>query len=153
MERLLGPLKPVTVCQIGHLPELDMETSTTLSGSLEKLVRLEAAEALEKLKRMPIQDLVVVGETLESMDRRDGDQLLAGLRDLYARRILLRLAPNPGEWNHQRVMAFGFQRLFTLPEPPRTAFYGFDLGNYKVTPDWLNPKHWANPEMFDRYRW
>lgn len=153
LERLLGPLKPVRVCLIGRLQELDLETSASLQDSIRELERLQPDDALERLAELPMQDLVVVGEALESMAGQSGDRLIAGLRDLYARRILLRLNPGNGCWTHQRVMAFGFQRLFTLPEPPHTAFYGFDLGNYKVTPDWLNPRHWANPEMFDRYRW
>lgn len=153
LERLLGPLKPVRVCQIGSLPELDLGTSAVLQDTVTELVRVEPADALLTLPELPIQDLVAIGRTLETMDCRSGDQLLAGLRDLYARRILLRLDPNSGCWDHQRVMAFGFQRLFTLTHEPHTTYYGFDLGNYKVTPDWLNPKNWANPEMFDRYRW
>ncbi|MDD3447840.1 MAG: DUF6231 family protein [Gammaproteobacteria bacterium] len=31
--------------------------------------------------------------------------------------------------------------------------YGFDIATYKVTPDWLNSRYWANPELWDRYWW
>jgi hypothetical protein len=31
--------------------------------------------------------------------------------------------------------------------------YGFDLGSYKATPDWLNARHWAHPEHWGKYRW
>lgn len=153
LERLLGPLKPGRVCLIGHLPELDLAHSDAIRGHLSDFTQLAPDEALTALPALPTQDLVAVGQSLEVLDQRTGDQLLAGLRDLHARRVLLRLDPNPGPWGHRQIMAFGFQCLFRLPDAPHTAFYGFDLGNYKVTPDWLNPKHWANPELFDRYRW
>ncbi|WP_290652932.1 DUF6231 family protein [Aquisalimonas sp.] len=33
------------------------------------------------------------------------------------------------------------------------TLYGFDVGTYKTTPDWLNPRYWANPELWGKYRW
>ncbi|MGC8698509.1 MAG: DUF6231 family protein, partial [Halothiobacillus sp.] len=29
----------------------------------------------------------------------------------------------------------------------------FDMGSYKATPDWLNARHWANPQLWDKHRW
>ena len=29
----------------------------------------------------------------------------------------------------------------------------FDVGCYKSTPDWLNARHWANPQLWDKHRW
>jgi hypothetical protein len=29
----------------------------------------------------------------------------------------------------------------------------FDMGCYKATPDWLNARHWANPQLWDKHRW
>lgn len=29
----------------------------------------------------------------------------------------------------------------------------FDLSDYKATPDWLNARHWANPQLWDKHRW
>ena len=31
--------------------------------------------------------------------------------------------------------------------------YGFDLGTYKATPDWLNARHWAHPQQWGKQRW
>lgn len=32
-------------------------------------------------------------------------------------------------------------------------FLVFDLGCYKAIPDWLNARHWANPQLWDKHRW
>ena len=31
--------------------------------------------------------------------------------------------------------------------------WSYDIRTYKSVPDWLNPKFWANPENWDKYRW
>ncbi|MGD8939893.1 MAG: DUF6231 family protein [Gammaproteobacteria bacterium] len=31
--------------------------------------------------------------------------------------------------------------------------YAFDIASYKTTPDWLNNKYWANPELWDKHWW
>ena len=31
--------------------------------------------------------------------------------------------------------------------------FGYDVGTYKTTPDWLNADHWANPELWNKHRW
>ncbi|WP_404840873.1 DUF6231 family protein [Alkalilimnicola ehrlichii] len=27
------------------------------------------------------------------------------------------------------------------------------MATYKTTPDWLNSRNWAHPELFDKFRW
>jgi len=29
----------------------------------------------------------------------------------------------------------------------------FDIRQYKETPDWLNPRNWAHPERWNKFRW
>lgn len=149
---LLGEVRPVTVTLIGDCPEIDWGSLSADDAPATEITRLDPETAAETLRRMPAQDLVMVGKTLEALEQRRGEQLLAGLRDLHARRVLLRLQ-RAGRWRHADVMAFGFTRLADLPGEPPVSYYGFDLYSYKVTPDWLNAKYWANPELFDKYRW
>lgn len=33
------------------------------------------------------------------------------------------------------------------------SLYEFDIYNYKTTPAWLSNKYWANPELWEKYRW
>ncbi|WP_322520450.1 DUF6231 family protein [Guyparkeria halophila] len=48
----------------------------------------------------------------------------------------------------QQMVSLGFTRQMA-DEP----IYLFDIETYKRTPDWLNARHWANPELWDKYRW
>lgn len=29
----------------------------------------------------------------------------------------------------------------------------YDIASYKAVPDWLNPRHWAHPERWNKARW
>jgi len=48
----------------------------------------------------------------------------------------------------QQMVSLGFTRQ-VADEP----IYLFDIETYKRTPDWLNARHWANPELWGKYRW
>lgn len=50
------------------------------------------------------------------------------------------------------------------PEPLRTLGFSlkktatdwamlYHIGEYKPVPDWLNPRHWAHPERWNKSRW
>lgn len=78
--------------------------------------------------------------------------LLAALRDRCARRVLVALPARP--WSEQDMRGFGFDRLGTVRAGDAVLdTYGFDIDRYKRTPDWLNARHWANPELWGRFRW
>ncbi|MHA7835400.1 MAG: DUF6231 family protein [Algiphilus sp.] len=76
---------------------------------------------------------------------------LAALRDLYAQAVLALADAHcplaPPQWR-----SLGF-----LPhwhdEKAGLTLQGFNLYDYKHRPDWLNAKHWANPDLWDVYRW
>lgn len=78
--------------------------------------------------------------------------LLAALRDRCARRVLVALAARP--WSAQDMRGFGFDSLGAVRAGDTVLdTYGFDIDRYKRTPDWLNARHWANPERWGRFRW
>jgi hypothetical protein len=91
------------------------------------------------------------------LGRREAEHALARLRDLYCERVLLLTPTGPrdlGGWPPATLRALGFVRLLQGPEEAGAwGLFGFDLYDYKTTPDWLNPRFWANPELWDRYRW
>lgn len=148
---LLGEQQPRSIMLLGELPEIDWQAC--LNSASETSFNKLSADCLHQLPDYGVQDLVAVGNVLEVLPRRDGEVLLAGLRDLHARRVLLRLVPTTA-WRHQDVMSFGFTQLARLNHQGAfIRYYGFDLYTYKTTPDWLNAKYWANPELFGRYRW
>lgn len=75
---------------------------------------------------------------------------LAALRDRLNRPLIV----HPGDGHRvggavdQQMVSLGFTRQVTA-EP----VYLFDIETYKRTPDWLNARHWANPELWGKYRW
>lgn len=73
-------------------------------------------------------------------------QLLASLRDRGNRPIAVHM--EGVEDAKSRMIALGF-RGTELPEP----VFNYDIRDYKHTPDWLNARHWANPELWGKYRW
>ena len=76
-------------------------------------------------------------------------ELLAALRDRANRRILVHVGEaRIGETIDQQLVSLGYRRLAA-----DEALYLFDIDTYKDTPDWLNPRNWANPELWGKYRW
>lgn len=142
----LHDLAPRSVLVIGSLPELD----TAALFSEPTTVHSIATDATAALASLGLSDLALVGGALETLSRRDGEMLLASLRDLYARRCVIRLCACE-HWTDHDLIAFGFHRLASADDD--VQFLGFDIATYKPTPDWLNADHWANPQLFDRFRW
>lgn len=76
-------------------------------------------------------------------------ELLAALRDKANRRIAVHVGDTRvGDAVDQRMVSLGYRR-----QSANDGLYLFDIESYKDTPDWLNPRNWANPELWDKYRW
>ncbi|HDP89962.1 MAG TPA: hypothetical protein ENN42_08425 [Thioalkalivibrio sp.] len=113
--------------------------------------------ALDGLGR---HDVVFVANCLEHMGRTEAEQLVAVLRDRVAERLLILLPVGddwPGlhtHWTFTDMVALGLRQLACFEHEGRPVeLYRFDLYDYKLTPDWLNPRFWANPQMWDKARW
>ena len=100
-------------------------------------------------------DLAIVADQLERLDKRQGIELLAGLRNLSVSRmaVLVELA-EAAEWESNDFYGLAMQRDARFEKDGRClTLFSYDLAEYKTVPDWLNSKYWANPENFDRYWW
>lgn len=98
-------------------------------------------------------DLALVHHALEDMSLTEGEQLLARLRNAWAERIWLLLDPH-AHWPFARLLALSFKRDDS-DELSKTDFthYTYDIGSYNHKRTWNNPRFWANPENFHKYRW
>ena len=78
------------------------------------------------------------------------EAVVARLRDLHAREVYA-LAPGadaPG------LRALGLRRLQTAAAGGRAwSLHHYSIRDYKRTPAWLSPRHWAHPERWNRGRW
>ena len=96
-------------------------------------------------------DLVAIGETITSSNPATRNEVIAKCRDQLSQRVMLELSQNDESgMTETECLALGFVRC-AITE--RNRYYLFDLKTYKPAPDWLNPKFWANPQNWDKYRW
>lgn len=103
-------------------------------------------------------DFALVRGVLEALDRASGDALVAALRDRFAKRFCVVIAEPrqgpAGPWTANELRALGLTPWAEQTEDDRVVHaYGYDIGTYKKTPDWLNARHWAHPELWDKFRW
>lgn len=114
--------------------------------------RIDWRSALDGCER---HDAALLSDVVGRLPRDDAASVIARVRDLHARRLCLLVdeqvtqGATPLDGNELR--ALGLRVLPAVQGLPRV--YGFDMASYKATPDWLNARHWAHPELFDRHRW
>ena len=78
------------------------------------------------------------------------DAMVARIRDLHSPVVWL---IEPSAVTAQRARALGFSVLHSPEDTEDRWLFGHDIASYKATPDWLNAKHWANPEQWGQNRW
>ncbi len=112
---------------------------------------LQAASALKRNPRMPV---AIVDAMADFSAPQQGVTLISQLRDIYAAQVLVIGAAEASNLNRAMLTSLGFHRWQASTDATgKRTWFIFDLAHYKVTPDWLNPKNWANPELWDKYRW
>jgi len=159
LEELLGELDPKSILVLGQLGEhlIDDYVSDHLDC---KLARADPEHVLEQLDSLARYDLVFVSHTIEYMAADRAIQLIARLRDIHARRLILVVAMGeqwPGSisvWNKRDLLALGLVQIAENIVSDRLVHvYGYDILTYKTSPDWLSSRFWANPGLFDKYWW
>jgi len=158
LEALLDAARPRRCLAVGARAHRLLEAWA--SGRAD--VEVEAAAGGHAADRLPAQrrfDFALVSDTLERLDEQRGGWLVARVRDVLAPRmcVVLRVGAGwsePSRWDHAALLAHGLRRIARYGTSPRELhLYGFDIERYKDTPDWLNPSHWAHPELWGKYRW
>jgi hypothetical protein len=99
-------------------------------------------------------DLALVVDCLEHLPKRDGLNLLGGIRNLNASRIAVLADLSASGWQETDFYSLALQasERFQRDDQVLTLFT-YDLLDYKQVPDWLNSRFWANPENFGKYWW
>lgn len=100
-------------------------------------------------------DLVFLGDACLGLTPAQLQNLIAKCRDQLAPRVLLELPiKETGDTlSMTDCLALGFIHCAVTSAEQQHHYYLFDLETYKPVPDWLNPKFWANPQNWDRFRW
>ena len=147
---LLARVRPASLLSVGaHGRDFYADY---LTGAHCEFLHLPVPEALARLGALPRFNFALVSG-LESAAKTEAGTLIARLRDLHADRFVVvthHAAAN--HWTTEELLAYGLYRVAEYASA-RLALYEFDITHYKQTPDWLNDKYWANPDLFDKYRW
>lgn len=159
LERVLAQAPPSSLLTLGE------GTDTVLAPWLERHPDVDhhhlGIESIERrLAGLGRYDLALAANILEGLAPASAGRLIAALRDLHGRRLYLLVPMGTGwrgqisHWRATDLIAYGLResgRYEVEGKPVR--LYRHDLYDYKQTPDWLNPRHWAHPELWDKYRW
>lgn len=96
-------------------------------------------------------DLVWLSEKTLAEAAQQRTALIAKCRDQLSSKVLLALsATEDGGLSETDCLGLGFVRCALTGQQ---RFYLFDLKTYKPAPDWLNPRFWANPQNWNKFRW
>ncbi len=159
LQDLLGELKPKSILLLGLLGEHLIDDYLSEHSDCE-LVLAEPDDVMDRLDSLPAYDLVFVSNTIEYMPRDKAIQLIARLRDVHARRLILFVAMGDewpdvvSKWSKSDLLALGLVQMAENVVAGRPIhIYGYDILTYKTCPDWLNSRFWANPNLFDEHCW
>lgn len=104
--------------------------------------------------------LGLICNTLETLETNAGRALISALRDLHCE-VLYVVVPldcsdiaHKSTWQTRDLLALGLSQIKRWEE--HGTVYGLfrhNIDDYKSTPQWLNNRDWANPEMWDKFRW
>lgn len=99
-------------------------------------------------------DLALVVDCLEHLPKRDGLNLLGGIRNLNASRIAVLADLAASGWKETDFFSLALQASERFQRDDQVVtLFTYDLLDYKQVPDWLNSRFWANPENFGKYWW
>jgi len=149
---LLQQYAPARLLHVGYsdLPAVDA-FSRSHPGS--EVTRAQTAPLPDGLTSRRY-DLALIADCLEQLPKRDGLQLLGGLRNLNASRMAVLVDLDACDWQATDFYALALQVSARFERDEQTlTLFTYDLLDYKQVPDWLNAKFWANPQMFGKYWW
>jgi hypothetical protein len=112
---------------------------------------LSLADALGSAAQHTRRELAIAN-LAGSESARDARQLIAVMRDLLARQLLVFVPENLLDDTTLIGLGLTRQARFEIDAAHWQA-WSYDIRTYKSVPDWLNPRFWANPENWNKYRW
>lgn len=119
-----------------------------------KLQHLTTPFNQQQLQTLAPVDLAVISHLTESLDKAMAQQWLGMIKNRYAPHVLLishpDIAKNQG-WMFTDYLAMGFRHIGGTEDG--LQIFSYAIENYQPKRDWLNSRFWANPDMYDKYRW
>lgn len=151
--RLTAQMKPASIVVLGG--ECGLFNDYLHSAHHSRILCVSHGDYMQGIRALYRVDLAFVSGVLGSMSKREGEILLAELRDVHAQRVIVVSRKSEGnDWSECDFLAMGMYRIGSYAtDDDEISVYTFDLYDYKPTPDWLNNRDWAHPELYDKHWW
>lgn len=162
VETLLSQCRPGSMLLFGSGADDAVNNYLEQMQLLGRTCRVDrVADASAELLPGIRYDMGIVTNTVEHLDKNTAIQLLSRLRDLHTRRFCAAVPVGEGwsslqsTWSRNEFLALGMMLVNSYSDDidRRIHLYKYDIATYKPTPNWLNPDDWANPELWNKYRW
>lgn len=99
-------------------------------------------------------DLAITSEIIELENKQHAELILGRLRDLCAPKIIILAKLKNSLWEENELYGYGFSKYIQQNFIDHNVnIYYYNIDSYKRTPDWFNPKNWANPELWNKFWW
>ena len=124
-----------------------------------KITKVSASIGISNFSLSTRYDLAILGGLLENNLQIENEQLIARLRDLYTPRLILIADLEKTDWQENDLFGLGFNRFTPIKNLENSnskanfVVYQYNIDCYKRTPDWFNPKNWANPNLWNKFWW
>ncbi|HEB58715.1 MAG TPA: hypothetical protein ENJ01_05790 [Gammaproteobacteria bacterium] len=151
--RLTAQMKPASILVLGG--ECDLFNDYLHASPQSRILCVSHGDYMQGISALYRVDLAFISGVLGRMNKREAEILLAELRDVHAQRVIVVSRESEGAaWQECDFLAMGMYRIGSyVTDDDEINVYTFDLYDYKPTPDWLNSKDWAHPELFDKHWW
>ena len=129
-----------------------------LGESPRELIVIDPQTARETLPAETRVDLALLAWQSPAPLNETFANLIARVRDLHAPELVV-LVASPCRHEATDPVAVHLRSLGLEPagivsvQTRSMLAFRYHMACYKPTPTWLNPKHWANPQLWNRYRW
>ncbi len=117
-----------------------------------RYLKLKTPFTLSQFTNIENVDLAIVSDIIETLSKKQAIQWLGLLKNRYTPHIILLVDQQleNKNWQLDDFLALGFKHRGQFQS---VVFFSYAIESYQFKRDWLNSRHWANPENFDKYRW
>lgn len=118
------------------------------------LQHLNTPYSQQQLMEIEPVDLAIISHLTESMNKIPARHWLGTIKNRYAPHIILishpQLAQKNG-WQLTDYLAMGMKHIAGTENG--LQIFSYAIENYQPKREWLNSRFWANPDLYDKYRW
>ncbi|HKK15886.1 MAG TPA: DUF6231 family protein [Gammaproteobacteria bacterium] len=161
IQQLVDTINPASLLLGGDDDRAGELAEIMAEKNIQNVTSVTGANIYSRICKLGVFDLVILAG-IETIQKKAAMQLIGRIRDFHARHLLVMVLTDRDQssaefasyWQRQDFIACGMRLFNKYPAGKHELqIYRFEMSDYKVTPEWFNSKFWANPELFDKFRW